>query len=253
MPGLFKIEDAYRFAFDHGLQAEATSIRDMPVHSAIRRPAAVRKGCLVELFESENILGEFVARHWPGRYTASGEKSHARYLAEKALNARLSSGESMDEDVDIDVDASTPSKLASFVLEAQLRDFVAQNLRHVPISGQRIQLYEDASGRDGIEYPTGVGPADILAVDEAGNLFVFELKLDRGPDRALGQLARYMGWLKVNVAGEHQVFGVIVARSIDERLRYAVTVMPNVTLLEYEVEFRLRNASKISCCALEAR
>ncbi len=103
---------------------------------------------------------------------------------------------------------------ASFALEAQLRDFIAENLTRIPVN--------------------------ILAVDATGNLYVFELKLDRGPDRALGQLARYMGWVKSHLAGANSVSGVLVARSIDDRLRYAAAVIPNVALLEYEVQFTVR-------------
>jgi hypothetical protein len=135
---------------------------------------------------------------------------------------------------------------ASFALEAQLRDFIVQNLIRIPVNGKRLALYSDSSGRDGVEYPTAVGPIDILTVDDAGNFFVFELKLERGPDRALGQLARYMGWIKLNVAQGRGVTGVVVARSIDERLRYAVAVIPNVVLLEYEVEFRVHEVSSIT-------
>jgi len=143
-------------------------------------------------------------------------------------------------------DPAADEERASFALEAQLRDFIAQNLPQIPINGKRLGLYTDQSGRGGVEYPTGVGPIDILAVDPAGNFSVFELKLERGPDRALGQLARYMGWVKVNLARERSVGGIVVARSIDERLRYAVSVIPNVVLLEYEVDFHVREVAAIT-------
>ena len=100
--------------------------------------------------------------------------------------------------------------------------------------------------RNGREYLTDVGPIDILAEDDSGAFVVFELKLDRGPDRALGQLARYMGWVKLRLAGERAVRGVVVASSIDDRLRYAVCVVPNVSLLEYEVEFRLHDVGSMT-------
>ena len=61
-----------------------------------------------------------------------------------------------------------------------------------------------------------------------------------------GQLARYMGWIKIQLAKDRDVRGVVVARAIDEKLRYAACVMPNVELLEYEVEFRLRPADSIA-------
>jgi hypothetical protein len=140
---------------------------------------------------------------------------------------------------------SSESALA-FGLEAQLRDFIAHNIRTIPIGSRLLRLYSDGSGRNGIEYPTDVGPIDILAVDEGGEFVVFELKLERGPDRALGQLARYMGWVRTHLSSSGEVSGVIVARTIDERLRYAVAVMPRVTLLEYEVSFQVRETPPVA-------
>lgn len=159
------------------------------------------------------------------------------------------SGKSLDEDEDgsltVEQELATPQELASFALEAQLRDFIAQNLSRIPINERSVTLYYDGDGRNGVEYPTQVGPIDILAIDQSQNFVVFELKLERGPDRALGQLARYMGWIKANLAKDREVFGVIVAKSIGDRLKYEVKVIPNVTLLEYEVDFHLRDASSI--------
>jgi hypothetical protein len=137
-------------------------------------------------------------------------------------------------------------ELASFALEAQLRDFIVTNIARVPVGATRLRVYRDPLGRSGSEYPTAVGPIDILAVDDSGNFFVIELKLDRGPDRVLGQLARYMGWVKANLALHSEVRGVVVARSIDQKLRYAAGVMPNVTLLEYEIDFKVREVASLS-------
>ena len=137
----------------------------------------------------------------------------------------------------------------AFSLEYQLRDFLATNLPSIPINGQRLRLYIDPTEREGIEYPTAVGPIDILAVDESGSFFVFELKRANSPDSALGQVARYMGWVKQTIGKEHQVFGVIVAKSISEKLRYGVSVVPNVHLFEYQVEFHLQAAHQLSAKA----
>jgi hypothetical protein len=92
-----------------------------------------------------------------------------------------------------DENDSTDVAEASFSLEYQLRDFLAANLETVKINDKRLRLYVDPTGRDGIEFPTAVGPIDILAVDQDSNFIVFELKRANSPDRAVGQLARYMG------------------------------------------------------------
>lgn len=133
----------------------------------------------------------------------------------------------------------------SFALEYQLRDFIAQNLAAILVQGKKLCLYVDPAGRDGIEYPSAVGPIDILAVDDAGALVVFELKRARSPDQAIGQLARYMGWARQTIARDREVHGVIVAKEIGEKLRYAASVLPGVSLFEYEVEFHLRPANKL--------
>jgi RecB family endonuclease NucS len=123
-----------------------------------------------------------------------------------------------------------------------LRDFIAQNISTIDIKGKRLRLYVDPTGRDGIEFPTAVGPIDILAVDDSGAFFVFELKRGRSPDHAIGQLTRYMGWVRQTIGKDREVNGVVVAKEISDGLRYAVSVVPNVTLFEYEIEFHLKPA-----------
>lgn len=137
----------------------------------------------------------------------------------------------------------TEENVAAFALEYQLRDFLAQNLSAIPVEGKRLRLYVDPTGRDGVEYPTAVGPIDILAIDDEEQFVVFELKRARSPDHAIGQLSRYMGWITQTIGRGKKVRGVIVARSISENLRYSVAVVPNVSLFEYEVKFELKPSS----------
>jgi len=125
----------------------------------------------------------------------------------------------------------------TFPIEAHLRDFLINNLHTV--KGSKLKLYVDETGRDGKEFQTQVGNIDILATDEKGNFIVFELKLSRGPDKALGQLLRYMGWIKKNLAKDKSVKGVIVASKMDNKIKYAVTMTPDVILYEYAMKFEL--------------
>jgi hypothetical protein len=123
---------------------------------------------------------------------------------------------------------------ASFGLEYQLRDFVAQNLAAIPVEGRKLRLFVDPTGRDGVEFQTEVGNIDILCVDDTGAFVVFELKRGRSPDLAIGQLLRYMGWVKQTIGKGQKVRGVIVAKTITEGLRYAITMIPEASLFEYE-------------------
>lgn len=236
-PG-FQIQAAYQFAIANGLQQQAESIRNMPIHPSIVRPAAARKGRLVELFEHTGIIEQFAADHWPGRRTPAGDKLRARLLRYARLNRERLDGTEVYEDPG--EEGGAPDEPTLFALEAHLRDFIARNLGKLAIDGVRLRLFRDENGRSGVEYRTDVGLIDILTIDEDGNFFVFELKVDRGPDRALGQLARYMGWVKRHLAANKDVTGVIVANAIDQKLRYAATVLPQVVLLEYELDFRIR-------------
>ena len=126
-----------------------------------------------------------------------------------------------------------------FPLESHLRDFVALNIGSIKVHGLSLRLYEDASGRNGVEFPTDVGPIDVFAQNSDGDFVVFELKLSRGPDRALGQILRYMGWVNKHLAAGKKVLGVIVARDIDEKLKYAISLVPNITVFEYKMRFDL--------------
>jgi hypothetical protein len=137
-----------------------------------------------------------------------------------------------------------------FSLEYQLRDFIASNLSTISINGRRLRPFVDATGRDGIEYPSAVGPIDILAVDDRNSFYVFELKRANSPDRAIGQVARYMGWVRQTIGRDRDIFGVIVARSVSENLRYAASVVPNIHLFEYEVEFHLQPAHELTSAAV---
>ena len=145
------------------------------------------------------------------------------------------------EDTDTDT-AEGGSPQAAFGLEFQLRDFIAQNIEAIDVRGIKLKLYVDPAGRDGIEYPTAVGPIDILAVDSIGGFYVFELKRAHSSHRALGQLARYMGWIRQTIGKDQKVHGIIVAKEIGKSLRYAVSVVPNVNLFKYEIEFHLKAA-----------
>ena len=79
-----------------------------------------------------------------------------------------------------------------------------------------------------------------MAVENEEELVVIELKVSKGYDRALGQLLRYMAWIKNNLAEPNQkVKGMIVARTVSEDLRLAVSMVNDVELFEYQLSISL--------------
>lgn len=133
-----------------------------------------------------------------------------------------------------------------FGLEKQLRDFLADNIESIKVNKKNLKLFVDQTGRDGVEYSTDVGFIDVLGIDEYGDFYVFELKRDKGSDKVVGQVTRYMGWIKSTLGKNNKVFGVIVAKEIGKKLRYAASVVPNTFLYEYKVEFYLNEANEIN-------
>lgn len=157
--------------------------------------------------------------------------------ADGGLGVRLAEGVGEDTGPETETVEATQEGYSIFALEAHLRDYLARNLPKLDGLATALTLYK-AEDRDGVEFQTDVGPIDILATGN-GDFYVFELKLARGPDSALGQILRYMGWVKKHLAGSKQVFGVIVASDISEKLRYAATQVPNVRLMEYQLTVEL--------------
>jgi len=82
-----------------------------------------------------------------------------------------------------------------------------------------------------------LGTLDILARDRStGEYVVIELKRHQGHDEVVGQVSRYMGWIKKQRA-DHEgvgVRGVIVAHEATERLRSAVSPHQNIGLYTYQ-------------------
>jgi len=169
---------------------------------------------------------------------------------ETSLEVRLyPPGEEFNDDVDSSIDEKAESDVEDehgFGLEKQLRDFLSDNIDSIKINGKKLKLFVDQTGRDGVEYHTAVGFIDVLGVDESGDFYVFELKRDRGSDKVVGQVARYMGWVKSTIGKDKNVYGVIVAKQIGSKLRYAASIVPTVFLYEYRVEFYLNEANLIN-------
>ncbi|MBQ4891085.1 DUF91 domain-containing protein [Shewanella sp. MMG014] len=129
-----------------------------------------------------------------------------------------------------------------FAYERDLQNFLARNLELIEPG---LKVYEE-DGISGIEYPAGGRFIDILAVDKSNNFVVIELKVSKGYDRVIGQLLRYVSWVKRNIIEVGQsVRGVIIARDISEDLMLVCEELKDISLFEYELSVKLNQVKKM--------
>jgi len=157
-----------------------------------------------------------------------------RTVAELSENEFRNFVEGSDEDVE---------DRSAFVLEKYLEDFIVSNF-HAIFKGQ-LRIYEDTDRNDGQQYATDVGPIDILAVEVKSNSFVvIELKKGRPSDQVIGQILRYMGWVRKNLCtGTQAVKGLVICRDPDPKLSYALDMTENIEIRYYSVAFKLTEAA----------
>ena len=89
------------------------------------------------------------------------------------------------------------------------------------------------------QYNTGeIGDIDLLARHRNEHRWlVIELKRDQSSDETVGQILRYMGWVKENLAGKDgKVEGLIISETADERIRYALGCVSDISLKIYHFE-----------------
>jgi len=135
-----------------------------------------------------------------------------------------------------------------FGLERHLHEFLRDNWEHTEL-GREWSIYQEPGDEEvGYEYPCDVGRIDLLAKHRTEpHWLVVELKRNQTSDQTIGQLLRYIGWVKQHLAEDgDQVYGMIICHEIDDALQYALSTVQNVELRLYEVEFHLRTAETIS-------
>lgn len=129
---------------------------------------------------------------------------------------------------------------AVFALEKHLEDFLVKNWDSTEL-GRQYDIYQVDGELVGQQFPSDTGPIDILAISKnKQELLVVELKKGRASDAVLGQIQRYMGYVKEELAEANQtVKGIIIALEDDLRLKRALSVTSNIDFYRYQVSFKL--------------
>lgn len=150
---------------------------------------------------------------------------------------RITKGEKPNYLIASDPDVEDPSL---FALESHLEDFLVKNWKQTEF-GKNYDIYEDENGT-GKQYPTDdKGRIDILALSKnKKELLVVELKRGRASDVVVGQIQRYMGFVREVIAEKNQmVKGVIIASEDDLKIRRALSVTSNIEFYNYKLDFQL--------------
>lgn len=203
--------------------------------------------------DSENQYDRLFRRS-DGHYECYSPEKHGIWEITRSMQGNLSvqlvsesdpedtaTNEQALENGSLGTDAESNPSRARFAMESHLRDYLAQNLKHIQGLPAQLDLFMDDSGVPGVEYRTDVGFIDILAKGTDGAFYVIELKLARGSDPVVGQILRYMGWIRANLSQGHPVYGVIIASGASDKLKYAVSeVAEKLFLMEYELSVSLR-------------
>ena len=121
-----------------------------------------------------------------------------------------------------------------------MEEFIVTNFD--TIFKRDLKIYEETGVDDGRQYDiTDIGRIDILAIEPKSNSFVvIELKKGRPSDQVIGQILRYMGWVKKNLCKDGQgVRGLVICGEPDPKLSYALDMTNNIDLRYYSVWFKL--------------
>ena len=151
---------------------------------------------------------------------------------------RLVSGIAPPTLISIDPDVEDPS---AFAMEKHLEDFLVENWRKTPF-GHDYDIFAEDGEPVGQQFPSDTGAMDILAVSkDKHTLLVIELKKGRASDVVVGQILRYMGYVKGELAeADQEVKGVIIAMEDDIRLQRALSMVDHVDFYCSEVSFKLK-------------
>ena len=131
----------------------------------------------------------------------------------------------------------------AFAMEKHLEEFLVVNWGQTEFA-KHFKIFEEDGELIGKQYQTGAGIIDILAIsNDKKRLLVIELKRGRASDRVVGQVLRYMGYIKEQIATPNQtVEGAIIALEDDQSLRWAISNVPSVSFYRYQISFKLAKA-----------
>ena len=127
-----------------------------------------------------------------------------------------------------------------FQMEKHLEEFIVENWQFLDI-GKQYDLHEKYVDKKRKKYRTDTGEIDIFALSKDKKIYlVVELKKGRASDKVVGQIQRYMGYIKSEIANDNQeVKGLIIGLRDDLGLKHAISINPDIEFRKYQIRFDL--------------
>ena len=137
--------------------------------------------------------------------------------------------------------------VVAFGLEKYLHEFLVDNWSVTELSNEWHLLEEDGEIVGSHYYAEEVGEIDLLAKHNTSNKWlVIELKRNQTSDSTVGQILRYMSWVRKNLATDgEKVEGLIIGHHIDRKLQYALDGLEDIKCMTYQVKFSLDSTPEL--------
>lgn len=135
---------------------------------------------------------------------------------------------------------SNINKQMSVSSEKILEDLIEDKiLKGQKVFDKKLKIYEDEINYGRQLVAGNYGRIDLLAKEsDEDNLIIIELKKGKSDDAVVGQISRYISWVKNNLAKNNQdVNGIICVYESSEVLDMSVDNIPNIEVYEYGLEF----------------
>ena len=132
-------------------------------------------------------------------------------------------------------------KIHLLLHQKNIESFIIKNWDSTILS-EKYEIFRE-NNKLAVQYSTRSGPLDILAISkDKAEFLIIELKKGRASDEVVGQIKRYMGYVKNNLAKNNEkISGLIIALEDDKNLQDALSVTPDVKFMKYKVSFDLVN------------
>ncbi len=177
----------------------------------------------------------------------SGKYRFPKSLTDKVIKAHKTGAKTKPVNIEDDSrkDAPVSKRIQSsvrdgsqFLNERLLEDELEAKINAgVPVFGKKLRVFK-RKGEYGRQYAIPNGRVDLLCEDDEGNIYIVELKRDKGYDNVYSQTARYLDWFAKNERfNKKKITGIICLNGPTRELVELVRKDGRIKLFEYLIQY----------------